>query len=225
MIKFTLGATIAALSIGSHVLGGNVFNPLPWTLGNFADGNASPQVSVGTALPILSPFGVFGNGSVTPMVMTVTGGNAGKKGITVFSADAMIGGTVTFQWTYQSFDMPCYDNGGYFINDQFTVIACNQSGPLGGFDTFTVESGDTFGFGVRTGDGLEGAGTFKVLDFAFSGVMGPAEIGDLDGDGLVNGADLGILLSEWGQVESSSDLDRNGVVDGADLGMLLAQWS
>jgi Regulator of chromosome condensation (RCC1) repeat len=50
--------------------------------------------------------------------------------------------------------------------------------------------------------------------------------GDIYRDGVVNGADLGILLSEWGAVTATthSDLDGNGHVDGADLGLLLSHW-
>ncbi|MCA9285043.1 MAG: hypothetical protein KDA22_07510 [Phycisphaerales bacterium] len=47
--------------------------------------------------------------------------------------------------------------------------------------------------------------------------------GDLDNNGIVDGADLGQLLSTWGQV-GTGDLDGNGIVDGADLGALLANW-
>lgn len=46
---------------------------------------------------------------------------------------------------------------------------------------------------------------------------------DLDGDGFVNGADLAILLGDWGQV-SGDDLDGLGVIDGADLAILLGAW-
>jgi hypothetical protein len=51
-------------------------------------------------------------------------------------------------------------------------------------------------------------------------------IGDIYIDGRINGADLGIVLSEWGPVTptTNSDLDGNGRVDGADLGLLLAHW-
>jgi len=50
--------------------------------------------------------------------------------------------------------------------------------------------------------------------------------GDLNGDGVVGGADLGILLSNWGPCsECASDLDGDGLVDGADLGQLLTAWS
>jgi hypothetical protein len=47
---------------------------------------------------------------------------------------------------------------------------------------------------------------------------------DLDGDGLVNGADLGLLLSNWGPSDFG-DLDGDGIVGGADLGLLLAAWA
>ena len=49
-------------------------------------------------------------------------------------------------------------------------------------------------------------------------------VGDLNGDGVVNGADLGILLAAWGSKGGIADLNGDGVVDGADLGMLLANW-
>jgi hypothetical protein len=49
---------------------------------------------------------------------------------------------------------------------------------------------------------------------------------DLNGDLVVDGADLTMLLAAWGEPTSNAaDLDGNGVVDGADLAMLLAAWS
>jgi hypothetical protein len=47
---------------------------------------------------------------------------------------------------------------------------------------------------------------------------------DINNDGVVDGNDLGILLSEWGPGMSRADLNRDGAVDGTDLGMLLAAW-
>jgi formylglycine-generating enzyme required for sulfatase activity len=54
-------------------------------------------------------------------------------------------------------------------------------------------------------------------------------VGDIVADRIVNGADLGTLLSYWGPRTSgsfsiASDLDDNGRIDGADLGMLLSNW-
>ncbi len=48
--------------------------------------------------------------------------------------------------------------------------------------------------------------------------------GDLNGDGHIDGADLGILLTQWGG-PGSGDLNDDGIVDGADLGELLAGWT
>jgi hypothetical protein len=49
---------------------------------------------------------------------------------------------------------------------------------------------------------------------------------DIFRDFNVNGADLGILLSQWGLNTplTVSDINGDGVVSGADLGLLLANW-
>lgn len=50
---------------------------------------------------------------------------------------------------------------------------------------------------------------------------------DLDGDGAIDGNDLGLLLAAWGpcgKAACQADLDRSGAVDGADLGALLNDW-
>mgnify|MGYP001971417441 CR=1 FL=1 len=46
---------------------------------------------------------------------------------------------------------------------------------------------------------------------------------DLDGDGLVDGRDLAVLIDDWGQ-PGASDLDGSGTVDGRDLTLLLSGW-
>lgn len=51
--------------------------------------------------------------------------------------------------------------------------------------------------------------------------------GDLDGDGAVGGADLALLLGDWGPCgpgDCAVDLDGSGTVDGADLSLLLGGW-
>ena len=48
---------------------------------------------------------------------------------------------------------------------------------------------------------------------------------DLNGDGRIAGADLGILLGDWGKQGGPSDIDRNGTVGGGDLGVLLGAWA
>lgn len=50
-------------------------------------------------------------------------------------------------------------------------------------------------------------------------------LGDIDCDGSVDGADLGVLLGAWGSQSPKADLNCDSVVDGADLGILLSAWS
>ena len=40
---------------------------------------------------------------------------------------------------------------------------------------------------------------------------------------LVDGADLGLLLGDWGGT-GAGDLNGDGTIDGADLGLLLGAW-
>ena len=48
-------------------------------------------------------------------------------------------------------------------------------------------------------------------------------VGDLDGNGSVNGADLTILLGCWGT--ACGDVNGDGSTDGSDLSVLLGNWS
>ena len=47
--------------------------------------------------------------------------------------------------------------------------------------------------------------------------------GDFNHDGRVDGADLGILLANFGG-PGQGDINGDGEVDGADMGLLLAAW-
>ncbi len=48
--------------------------------------------------------------------------------------------------------------------------------------------------------------------------------GDLNGDALVDNADLGIFLVKWGSWDQEADFDGSGLVDGPDLGEILSRW-
>src|SRR5690606_29628577 len=70
----------------------------------------------------------------------------------------------------------------------------------------------------------EDANPGSVVEAAVDGVRiqsltcDPGLFGDLNGDGFVNGADLGVLLGNWGG-SGAGDLNNDGTVDGADVGM------
>ena len=76
-----------------------------------------------------------------------------------------------------------------------------------------------------THPGVEGAKYFasriwrELIDAAGS----PA---DLNHDGLVNGADFGLLLGKWGCDDPGyADLDGDGCVLGSDIGIMLGDWT
>ena len=50
-------------------------------------------------------------------------------------------------------------------------------------------------------------------------------IGDFNGDFLVDGQDLAILLSAWGTDDPDLDINGDGIIGGADLAQLLSNWS
>lgn len=70
----------------------------------------------------------------------------------------------------------------------------------------------------------------RIYDVALSAsavaMIASTCVADIVVDGVVNGADLGLLLSQWGPATASTsgDLDANGTVDGADLSIVLATW-
>lgn len=83
-----------------------------------------------------------------------------------------------------------------------------------------------FSIGRHVGSGAPDDSEFIRIELdANLGSHTPSPVsGDLDGDGLVNGADVAALLKQWGGA-GDADLDGDGFVDGKDLGILLGAWS
>ncbi|MCB9839070.1 MAG: hypothetical protein H6813_07000 [Phycisphaeraceae bacterium] len=72
---------------------------------------------------------------------------------------------------------------------------------------------------------LEGGVGFGTDDVTFGVPQGfntPPCTGDIYGDGVIDTADLGLLLNDFGSASVQSDLNNDGVVDTADLGQLLS---
>ncbi|MHC4977064.1 MAG: hypothetical protein ACYTF7_10740, partial [Planctomycetota bacterium] len=88
-------------------------------------------------------------------------------------------------------------------------------------DTERLDPGELASMGLLANDSSASDHYMLVADFAFEV---PALSADLNGDGTVDGADLGLLLAQWGAGTGSADLDSDGDVDGSDLGLLLARW-
>lgn len=61
-----------------------------------------------------------------------------------------------------------------------------------------------------------------IADFALA-IASPC-VADLNGDGVVDGADLASMLAAWGAGAGGADLNDDEQVNGADLAALLAAW-
>ena len=63
-------------------------------------------------------------------------------------------------------------------------------------------------------------------DFTITEGEETGPVGDLNGDGIVNGADLALILASWGACpDCPADLNGDGMVDGGDLAFILANWN
>ena len=49
-------------------------------------------------------------------------------------------------------------------------------------------------------------------------------VGDINADGFVDSADLGLIIGSWGSTNSLADLDGDGLVNSADLGIMIGAW-
>ncbi len=70
------------------------------------------------------------------------------------------------------------------------------------------------------------AGTLGNVCLELTTVALPSCPADLDGNGVIGGADLAIVLGAWGPGcgGCASDLNADGTVDAADLAILLGAW-
>lgn len=77
--------------------------------------------------------------------------------------------------------------------------------------------------GEASDDGSFSYNLIKVASLQVTSLSSPA---DINNDGPVDGADLSILLGEWGSCKGGclADLSGDGVVDGVDLSILLGSW-
>ncbi|HMN96514.1 MAG TPA: hypothetical protein PKC43_08690 [Phycisphaerales bacterium] len=110
--------------------------------------------------------------------------------------------------------------------NDLTLVACNDDAPGCGLTSavsFDAVCGVTYSIRVG-GFNEEGSGTLSISCAGSRCVEPTTCLGDLNMDGVVDGADLGILLGAWGRSGVAADLNRDGIVDGADLGILLGLW-
>jgi hypothetical protein len=89
-------------------------------------------------------------------------------------------------------------------------------------DDLSDELGD---YGVFwNSDTLEGI-VWARLNYATEFMVRLGCTGDLNGDSVINAADLALLLGAWGASAGNlADINADGTVDAADLALLLGSW-
>jgi hypothetical protein len=95
----------------------------------------------------------------------------------------------------------------------------NTAGCAGNGSQVTWQASAGSVYYIRVGSPIAASGTGQLV---YSCVTPPQCPADLDGDGLVDGSDLGVLLGAWGS--AAADLNDDGVADGKDLGIMLGAW-
>ena len=79
--------------------------------------------------------------------------------------------------------------------------------------------GQTLFIRVGSSDGSTGSGDLTIDCEGFE----PPNPADLNGDGQVDAADIGLLVAAWGT--PAGDVNGDGTTDSADLGLVIAAWS
>lgn len=154
---FVLFLGVVALAQADLIGFSGAYDPANWTLSNV-------PVNLG---------GIVG-GSVdtsgAPASIVLRGGNNGlyNVGWTTWTIAAPASGLVSFDWSYLSYDGwgPAWDPAGWVLNGAYTQLSGGGANSQSGSASFSVTAGDTFGFYVRTYDGLDGGGTITPSNFS-----------------------------------------------------------
>ncbi len=125
------------------------------------------------------------------------------------------------------------DGSALYIGDQRVVDNDGLHGMQTRLGTIGLEAGvhaitvEFFerggGAGLIVNYAAPGAGFEIIPASAWSHGGSVQSSPDLNGDGVVGGEDLSIVLSQWGG-DGTADFDDDGVVGGADLAYLLSNW-
>ncbi len=109
----------------------------------------------------------------------------------------------------------------FFFCNLATLLACDDDGcgvfAGGSKVTINVTLGQCYRVRLGGFNGAQGTGFVLVQ-------CSRACAGDLNNSGVVDAADLAILLGAWGSSTLGPDINSDGTVDASDLALLLGNW-
>jgi len=186
-----------------------------FTLSNTSDKTREFVVTVSHPAATGCPFdNVMGGSALMTLLLNPGGGGVSTLPETAFWSALIDGAEVATLLPVIDFNDPSW---GTFL---FGPEGFGKPIPSMIAPALEESIGLRFAFSLTPGATASVSSLFIVANFALE----CPEPADLNGDGVVDGADLGILLSLWGTNDPLADLNGDGVVDGADLGILLSAW-
>ena len=200
----------------------------PGIAGDFYDIPSSTSV-----LPDFSTLTPFGSSVHDRIDFASTGGAFADTGRSDNIAVSWNGFVTIPESGFWTFGTTSDDGSRLWIGDELVV----DNDGLHGMQSRSGEIGlDAGTHAIRVDFFERGGGAGCIVQFGGPGVPfgvipdanwshggGEAPSPDINGDGLVDGADIGLLLGGWGQ-PGDTDLNGDGDTDGADLGLLLGAW-
>jgi len=180
-------------------------------------------------------FGMVNTGSAIQAILGVyidpTGGAPSVSELSLIASYTLEVPTGESQLLTATFDPFCVQLTG----SETLVVVVDYGASSDGFCSFAGGTGAVSPTYIRAAAcGVSNFVNLAALGFAnyhwfveLSGDFGCEDgiVGDLNLDGIVDGADLSILLGAWGTADPIADLSGDGNVDGADLSILLGNWS
>ncbi|HMN97278.1 MAG TPA: hypothetical protein PKC43_12465 [Phycisphaerales bacterium] len=222
-VPFSVGTTLAINYNNFHTLQptaifpGGFTIPLPLPIGATISSIVASQSgpSFGALLPLGA--GVYSVNAIVPVDLEVIaivggepiGGGGGLPGVLPIVGTLSVAGAPTFTASI--------------------AVALDESTPveIDAINAFPVPIPTVLPPGGTANVLLDGAisaiGIEAGIDLVLVAAGVECPFADLNCDGVVNPADLAILIGAWGG-RGAADLDQDGVVDGTDLGLLLAAW-
>ena len=117
-----------------------------------------------------------------------------------------------------------YWNNGYWTNSGYTAFIWRDGIIQNLNDRISASSGWflSYGNGVNNDGRIVCNGAFEAHSTGC--LLVPINPADLNEDGVVDTADLGILIGAFGLPVEQADINGDGIVDTADLGLLIAAF-